>query len=480
MVVLTKEQIRNSEENAVQSGAFSFLELMKKAGDTASEIICQKKEIKNKKIAVVCGNGNNGGDGFVISENLRKLGANVTVIIPFGEPKSKIAKHYFELCSSDIKNHIDGEFDIVIDAIFGIGLDRELNENAKKVINKMNSLQAFKIAVDIPSGIESDSGKVLGGSFNADLTITFIAYKPCFMLPTATDFTGEVVVADIGVNPIEYTFETIDQPKISKRKRNSHKGTFGTALMFCGSYGMAGASILSARACLRSGIGIAKCVMPESIYPIITTAVPEAVCVPLKSSKSGTFKGRYKLQNILQKSTAVLIGCGMANNRHTKKFLKRLVCTVKVPLVIDADGINALVSNINVLKKTDASVILTPHPAEMARLAGIGTYEVEQNRVKVATDFAKEYNVFVVLKGANTLIATPTGQVFFNMCGNAGMATGGNGDVLAGMIVSYLAQGLKPLDALKTSVYLHSSTADMVSKEIGENALIPSDIIEHL
>ena len=481
MDVLTREQIRKSEENAVHSGAFSFLELMKKAGDKASEIILQNTIVENKRVCVVCGNGNNGGDGFVIAQNLKDKGATVTVVLAMGQPLTDSAKHYFSLLSGvNIANEYTGDFDIVIDAIFGIGLNRAPSEKLQKIINNMNGTSAFKVAVDIPSGIDCDTGKVLDDCFNADLTVTFIALKPCFLLPPASDFVGKVAVADIGVSPCGFEYKTIETPVFQERKRNSHKGSYGTAVMFCGSYGMAGAGILSARACLRSGVGIAKCVMPKSIYEILTCAVPEAVCNIAEETKNGGFKGNIDIKTFLYKASAVLVGCGIGNNKHTQKLVKRIVLESKVPLVIDADGINALVSNINVLKKTNASIIITPHPAEMARLTNKTVAEIEQNRVKTVIDFSKEYGCFTVLKGANTIVATPDGQVFFNTCGNAGMATGGSGDVLAGIVVSYLAQGMDILTAVKNAVYIHSATADKVAKEKGERALLPSDIIEAL
>jgi NAD(P)H-hydrate epimerase len=212
----------------------------------------------------------------------------------------------------------------------------------------------------------------------------------------------------------------------------------------------------------------------------LTCAVPEAVCVIERQTLNGTFKGNINFKKALEKATAVLIGCGIGNNKNTQKLVKRLIENTNIPTVIDADGINALVSNINVLKKINAPIILTPHPAEMARLCAISVSEVESDRINVAANFSKEYNCIVALKGANTLIATPDGNVYFNTCGNNGLATGGSGDVLAGITVSFLAQGLEPLEAIKAAVYIHSYTADKVASEKGERALLPSDIIEAL
>lgn len=481
MKVLTKTLIKSCEENAVKSGIFSYISLMKNAGDNAFRIIKEHYNLENKKIAVVCGNGNNGGDGFVIAQNLKQNGFDVTVITPFSVPKTDTAKYYYDmLCGIEITNDFEKDYNVIIDALFGIGLNRPLDEISLKLIKKINSQNAIRISIDIPSGIECDNGKILGDCVNADLTVTFIAYKPCFMLPPATDYCGKVVVTDIGITPSQYSFETIEAPVFQKRKHNSHKGTFGTALLFCGSCGMLGAAILSAKACLRSGVGIAKCVLCDSIYKPFTVAVPEAVCLPVKQTRKGCLSGKINIKPFLDKTTAILFGCGVKNNKNTKKLLKKLIKSANVPLVIDADGINALSQSIELLKKANAPIILTPHPAEMARLCKISSKEVEQNRIGVAKKFAKDNNCYLILKGANTIVCTPESEVFFNMNGNPGMATGGSGDVLAGIVVSYLAQGMPIAEALKAAVYIHSDCADKKAEILGEAALLPSDIIEAL
>lgn len=481
MKVLTKTLIKSVEENAVKSGIFSYVELMKNAGDKATQIINSNYDLKGKKIAVICGNGNNGGDGFVIADNLKKSGFNVSVVTPLGEPTTETAKFYYEKLSDiEISNQLNGDYDVLIDALFGIGLNRPLDSEVLNLIEKINSYNAIRIAIDIPSGISCDTGKVLGKCVNADLTVTFIAHKPCFMLPPATDYCGNVVVADIGILPQEYSYKTIQKPIFEKRKHNSHKGTFGTALMFCGSYGMLGAAILSAKACLRSGVGIAKCVLCDSIYKAFTVAVPEAVCVPIKQTKDGSLHSKINLKEVTQKATAILFGCGVKNNKYTKNLLKKIIKETNIPLVIDADGINALSENIKLLKKPNAPIILTPHPAEMARLCGTTTSQVESDRINTAINFVKEHNCYLVLKGANTIVCGPDLQVFFNMNGNPGLATGGSGDVLAGIIVSYLAQGMPIMDALKAAVFIHGESADNKANILSEAALLPSDIIEAL
>ena len=481
MKVLTRDLVRKSEENAVNCGDFSFLKLMETAGNNAAKIILNNYDVKNKKVAVFCGNGNNGGDGFVIAKNLINAGADISVYLPLGTPKTESALHYFSLLPQNvIKTDINDNFDFIIDAIFGIGLCRNLSDDVVNLINTLNKQSATKIAVDIPTGIDCDNGKVLGAAFNANLTITFIAPKPCFYLPHAADYCGKVLVCDISVTPLESQIKLLEAPVLPKRPKNSHKGTFGTALLICGSYGMAGAAILATRAALKSGVGIAKCLIPKSIYSILTTAVPEAVCLPSRQTLKGTLCPCINFKNALIKTNAVLFGCGLKDNGATLTLLKKLIKNANCPLVIDADGINALSRRIDLLQKANASIILTPHPAEMARLLKTDVKTVELNRFEIAQKFALKHNCILVLKGANTLIATEKGEVFVNTLGNSGMATGGSGDVLAGIIVSLLAQGLSPADAAKAAVYLHSFAADNAAQEIGEAALLPSDVIEAL
>ena len=410
-----------------------------------------------------------------------RLGSKVSVFLPLGKPKTENASYYFSLLPEEIIfEEFNGEFDFIIDAVFGIGLCRDLSDDLIKLVNELNCHTATRIAVDIPSGIDCDNGCVLGAAFKADLTVTFIAPKPCFYLPFSSDFCGKVEIADIGVTPIDSDIELLQPAVLPERPKNSYKGTFGTALLICGSYGMAGAAILATRACLKSGVGIAKCLIPKSIYPILTTAVPEAVCLPVLETSKGGLSSLISLNQALLKTNAVLFGCGLSNSWHIKRLLSKLIKNCKCPMVIDADGINALANSIDLLKKANASIILTPHPAEMARLLKTDVKTVEENRLKLATCFAKEYNCILVLKGTNTLIAEPTGKVYINTLGNSGMATGGSGDVLSGIIVSLLAQGLSSVEAAKTAVYLHSLSADEAVKTTGEAGLLPSDMIEAL
>ncbi len=481
MKVLLSSQIKTAEDNAVQSGIFSYAQLMKRAGDSATREILNRYNVIGKKICVLCGNGNNGGDGLVIATNLKSRGANVSLLTPIGFPSTDTALSFKDSVSNiQILDDFIGEFDIVIDALFGIGLNRFLSKEIATLIQKINNYNCTKIAIDIPSGVFCDGGEVLC-AFRADLTLSFTSYKLCQLLPQTSEYCGETVVLDIGIPTNDYAYLTIDKPQIVKRPKNSHKGTFGTAVLFCGSYGMCGAQILAARAALRSGVGIVKALVCNKNYSAFTGAVPEAVTIPVNTLPSGCPElfDRTILSS-LSSSSALLIGCGLGSSEDAKSLVIKTLQKTQIPVVIDADGINAIQGGINIIRKINAPVILTPHPAEMARLFDTTTKDIETNRVKYAKRFAVEYGCYLVLKGTNTIVATPNGEIHFNTTGNNGLATGGSGDVLSGMIVSRLAQGYNPLTAVLNSVWLHGAIADNLAKQMPTRAILPSDIIEGL
>ena len=480
MDILNADLVRKSEQEAVLKTGVSYLQLMERAGVSAAEKISERYDVKNKNIAVICGCGNNGGDGFVIAQSLYKKGANIKVFLPLGEPKTESAEHYFNLLSPiPVSNEFDGDFDIIIDAVFGIGLEREPSETLTALFEKINNSRATIISIDVPSGINCDTGLVYTKAVNADLTLTFIAKKPCFYLPYGSDFCGEVEVLDIGVVPVSYTYKAIEKPVFPKRQHNSHKGTYGTALLICGSYGMAGAAMLSAKAALRSGAGIVKCAIPKSIYYPFTAFLPEAVCLPLEE-ENGQLSYNFDIDKLSDKANALLFGCGIGVSDNCFLAFKNVIKNAKIPMVIDADGINLLSRSIELLKESKAPIIITPHPAEMARLCKKSVAEIEENRISIARDFAKKYGITVVLKGADTVVALENGEVFICTIGNPGMATAGSGDVLAGIIVSILAQGYPTDFAAKSGVYLHASAGDKAAKKRSQHALIATDIIEEL
>ncbi len=279
---------------------------------------------------------------------------------------------------------------------------------------------------------------------------------------------------------MERTDKNIVKKAVAPRPDDAHKGTMGTLLSICGSYGMAGAGILSGTAALRSGLGLLKCALPKSIYPILAARLPESVYLPLEENPDGRMSALNLPYLLEQKSDAVLLGCGLSVCDDTKAIVEGFIRGCEKPMVLDADALNCISDNSAILKDAKSPVIITPHPMEMARLCGVTAYEINKNREKTAREFAARYGVITVLKGAGTIIASPDGKARINMTGNSGMATGGSGDVLAGICASLLAQGKSPFDCACASVYLHGLAGDFAAKRLGKISMLPSDIIDEL
>lgn len=464
MVVLTKENMIAAEKAAIRS-YITEETLMENAGTAAANFIINEASVKDKKVTVVVGKGNNGKDGLVMARVLLDAGAKVTVIRFIEENFSAE-----ELMKSDI----------IVDAIFGIGFRGKAEAKEKELIDLINSSNAYTYSVDLPSGLECNGGAVLGSAVKADCTLTFEALKPCHILPPTNAYCGKVEVFKIGIKEeiIKNTpafCRVIEKPRFPKRDKNSHKGTFGSALSVAGCYGMPGASILAARAALRSGVGKLYAVCPPENYLALAVSVPEAVLVlaDIEEDTKPIFEN-------LKVADSVLVGPGLSVSEKRKDFIKELLLSAKVPVIVDADGINCLSSDIDFIKKVKTDVIFTPHSAEMARLTGLSVLEVEQNRGEVAKKFSKEFGVYLCLKGANTLVATPTGELYVNLTGTPALATAGSGDVLSGIIVSLLAQGFDTLSALTAAVYIHGAAGEKAAKTLGENGVLASDVIENL
>ncbi len=482
MKILKKSQIIAAEQGAVKDGALSLSSLMFKAGNAFADCIAKRYKVIGAKITVVCGKGNNGGDGLVIASRLKHLGAEVSLVFPLGLPDTETAMPYLNVIEKvKVLPEIPSSCDILIDALFGIGLSRELEGAAANTVKLMNICEAIKVSVDIPSGADADAEFISKTVFKADFTATFIALKPCFVMPQSSDYCGEYEVLDIDVKPQEYSYLINPKPVFKKRPKNSHKGTFGTALFIAGSYGMCGAEILAVRGAYSLGVGMCRAFVCDKNYTAFTSSVPEAVTIPVSTSLMGApVITDELLARELLKSNALLIGCGLGSGAEAFSLVKKALRLTTIPTVIDADGINALSLDISILQKTKAPTIITPHPKEMSRLIRKSVEEIERNRVYYANAFSAMYQCIVVLKGANTVIASPDGRVFINTTGNSGLAVSGSGDVLAGMIVSLLSQGYSPLTSALASVYLHGEAANNATKVISQSALLPTDIIDEL
>lgn len=491
MYIVDKETMALAERLAISEDT-DFYTLMLNAGNAAADFVIKNGNVTGKQVCILCGKGNNGGDGFVMARRL-SLYASVTVLLAFSKPSTDISLKAFKEMGNnvnvvDIKRGIkllrDRKFNIIIDAVFGTGYNGQKPEGDLGELFSAAGKSDF--ALDIPSGLECNTGKGFDTALKTDVTLTFGAKKLCQVLPFSADVCGKVVCLPIGIGEESFIkagakIKENEPPIFETRPKTCHKNSFGTALSVCGSYGMPGAAIISAKAALKSGVGILKAACIKENYTALAATVPEAVLIPLKS-RGKTYRARdiKVLKEHLDKASALLIGCGMAVSRDTKKIVKELLLASTVPVVLDADGINALIDSIELLRKVKAPVILTPHPAEMARLLKTDVKRVEADRFNTAVEFSLKYGVYTVLKGANTIIASPSGEVTVNTNGNAGLATAGSGDMLSGIITALLANGHEPYWAARSAVWLHAAAADCAKERCGERSMLPGDMIGEL
>lgn len=491
MKILTSEQIKKADEFTIKNEPISSINLMERAATKCVEWL-KNKYNSEKSFAIFCGVGNNGGDGLVIARLLAEKKYDVKVfVVEFSKNYSpdfiinleKLKKTSIELVTlseKDVHFKIAPNI-IVIDAIFGSGLNKPIDGFVAKIIHQMNSHEI--ISIDIPSGLfcEDNQNNNLKNIVNANYTLTFEQPKLAMMFPQNDIFCGECIVLPIGLHPD--FFKTVETPYfyttkqdvkglVLPRQKFSHKGIYGHALLMVGSYGKMGAAILSSKACLRSGVGLLTVYVPKEGMQIIQTAVPEAMC---STSNEQKFIADVPA---LDAYDAIGVGSGVGMEKQTQNALKLLIQNVDFPIVIDADALNILSENKTWLAFLPNSSILTPHPKEFERL--VGKWSNDEERLKLQIDFSAKNDVIVVLKGAHTSISTPLGKVYFNSSGNPGMATAGTGDVLTGIITSLLAQEYLPENAAILGVYLHGVAGDVAVENIGEEALIASDIIDSL
>lgn len=499
---ITVENMRRLERAATENG-LSYNRLMENAGTAAAREIAERFSPQGRKVAVLCGSGNNGGDGYVIARLLAMRGALVSLIQTDGDPKTEdarcMAKRIDEsripiyrlsaepyLAAACVK-----EAALVVDAVYGIGFHGSLPDALRSLFRIVNTGDMAVAAVDVPSGLNAETGDCDADVLHADLTVTFTAAKPAMVLPAVQKLLGCLVVASVGIDEVlvaEYAenIREIDRSAVAAcfapRPADSHKGSFGRLLCICGSFGMAGAALMAGKAALRCGLGLLDMAVPRSIYPLMAGQLWEAVYTPLSQTPAGTVGAAAltTLETLLEGRQAVLIGCGLSQNRETAETVMKLLPQISVPTVVDADGLNILAAHIDEWKTVNAPLVLTPHPGEMARLTGLSVADIQSDRVRTARRFAVRYGVTLVLKGHRTVIASPDGQVLVNTTGCAGMATGGSGDVLAGMIASFLAQGLSPAHAAMCGVYLHGAAGQQASKKLSQISMLPTDLIEEL
>lgn len=501
MIVLDSAQTKQLEERTAQLG-MKHIRLMENAGTAAARIVRERYGAKGKRIAVLCGRGNNGGDGFVAARRLSQDGAQVTIVLLMGPPTTSDAAEmllratsmgipavdYFTAASAKTAMQ---EADLLIDALFGTGFHGAPKEPLAGVIAWCNRMEKPIVSLDLPSGTQCDSAGVEGECFRATQTVSFHTLKPAHVVYPAAEYCGEVLVAGVGapteaISSLPDRMQTIDPAfavrSLPARPANSNKGDFGRVVTVCGSVGMAGAAVLSARAASYCGAGLVEVCAPKSLYPVLAGHLVEQILTPLEETPSGTLAESSvgRIEQSLSRAKACLVGCGLGVNPDTSAVVSYLLSQSKVPVVLDADGINCIARNIHLLSTAQMPVVLTPHPGEMARLLGCTVDEGQGNRVEIASTFARQYGVTLVLKGAGTLVACADGRVYVNRTGNHGMAKGGSGDLLAGMVASLLAQGLSPESATTTAVYFHGLAGDLAAKRWSARAMQPSQMLDAL
>jgi NAD(P)H-hydrate epimerase len=458
--------------------------------------------------AVFCGPGNNGGDGLAVARHLAVRGWEVRVfLVTGGRELSGDAAVQLGICRQAELPILEvsseeglapaveaaAECDLVVDALFGTGLGRPLEGLFAQVVEAINTLPAPCVAVDLPSGLAGSQSRPIGPHVQADLTVTFAAPKVAHVFPPAADAVGEMVVTDLGIPPRlveEVEEETGDlhllmgeelADLLPEREPGSHKGDYGHALIAAGSPGKAGAAILAARAAVRAGAGLVTAAVPEPILQTVDLGSVESMTLGLPAGAAGQIAERAAdvLLDAAEGKAVLAMGPGLGQEPATAAAIRRIALECPLPLVLDADGLNAFAGRAGELAGRRAETILTPHPGELGRLLGISTSQIQEDRVAAARGAAEETGAIVVLKGHLTLVASGT-AVFVNPTGNPGMATGGTGDVLTGLIAGLLAQGLDALDATVAAVYLHGLAGDLAAGRLGEIPLAAGDLIEIL
>ena len=535
MKLVTSSQMRNIDNKTIQGIGISGLELMEKAGKgvalAAKEML---GDVKNKKVVIFCGRGNNGGDGFVVGRYLSEWGAEVEFYLTAsreevkGDAKTNLEKAVEMglpinevLKTEEIPSLV--KTDLVVDALFGTGFDGEITGYMKDIVELINSSDAPVISVDIPSGLHADTGQFTGPCIKAERTVTMALPKIGHFFFPGKEMSGKVSVVDIGVPPHVVEEENINlnliteeevKEMLPRRPGDAYKGTCGRAVLIAGSTGMTGAASLASLSSLRAGAGMAILGIPQTLNPILEIKLTEVMTKPLPDvRKKGALalRGLGQIRELLKWGDCCAVGPGLGQHFETIELVRRLLIKIDMPTVIDADGLNAIAKDVSILKECQAPLILTPHIGELSRLNGAPAGEIAKDRIKYASDFAKEYHCILVFKGAPTIISEPGGQTYVNPTGNAGMASAGSGDVLTGIIVGLLAQMLmlkkveKPalrhaqrgersrttegggediwkimMDSACAGVYIHGLTGDLAKEEKGEMGMIAGDMMEKI
>ena len=497
--------MRALDARAIASLGIPGPRLMEAAGGGAARLIVRRfAPIRSRRVVILCGKGNNGGDGFVVARRLRAAGARVRVFLlarrgdvggdaalALGRWTGRVEEVADAGGLGTVEAAVAGA-DVVVDALLGTGLEGPARGLVGECITRLVRATAAGAppvaALDLPSGLSSDHGALAGPAVRATITATFAGWKRALLLHPAAALAGEVTVIPIGIPPEEVARDIrtglIEDADVRRhfgpRPLDAHKGTFGHLLVVGGSRGKTGAAALACRAALRSGAGLATAATAVSQQPIVAALGLEHMTEALPEVPSGCI-ARAASERILALATsmdAVALGPGLSLAEESLALARDLVAAVPRPMVVDADALSALAGHLECLKGAAGPRLLTPHPGEMARMLGVAIPEVQADRIEGARTFAVAHGVWLALKGAGTIVATPDGRVAINATGNPGMAKGGSGDVLTGMAGAFLARGLAPGDALEAAVYLHGRAGDLARARHGEEGMLAGDIVE--
>lgn len=507
MRILNAAQMREADRVTIHDIGIPSIVLMENAGrQVVSALEALVDDLYERSVAVLAGRGNNGGDGFVVARTLHQRGIDTTVFVVgavsaitgdarinldvlgrLGVTVVEVADEgAWELHFSEI-----GQHDLIIDALFGTGLKSALSGLYETVVADVNGSGITVVSIDLPSGLSADTADLIGDAIEASLTVTLGAPKLPLVLPPGEQKAGEVVIADIGI-PLG-VIESLDGPRIdlltrdglrhlvAPRAPDAYKGDFGRVLMVAGSVGKTGAAALAARGALRSGAGLVTVACPRSCQPVVASLGVEYMTEPLDETPAGTVHFSAAEAVLAFRADALAMGPGLGSGEGVTTFVREVVEKSEVPLVLDADALNAFADEPTLLVGREGrDVIITPHPGEMARLVGASVEDVQNHRLGLAADFARRHRLYVVLKGYRTLIATPAGTVFVNPTGSPGMATGGTGDVLTGMLAAWLAQLLDAEAACRVAVYLHGLAGELADADAGEVSMTAGDLADHI
>lgn len=482
-------QMKAADQYTIQKLGVPSLELMEHAAQACVQVL-EDEKVDLSHVCVVCGSGNNGGDGFAIARILQNNRYSVETFC-VGNPEhyteeTQEQMHRLQECGGKITYGMPQEdsYSVIIDAVFGVGLSRKVEGRYRQVIEQMNRMRGTKFAVDIPSGLSATTGCILGCAFKADYTVTFQLKKIGLELSQGRTMAGRVIVPDIGISTdsicedqeiVRTAGKDIYRKMLPDRPEDSNKGTYGRLLVIAGSKGMAGAAYLNAHAAYMTGAGLVRIYTSSDNREILQTLLPEAIITTYEEYN------KEELLSLLTWADSVCIGSGLGMSRLSEKILKTVIEYVKVPCLVDADGLNLLAENNNYLNQmAERRFVITPHMKEMSRLTGTPVEELKADRIQILKDFISRYRITCVLKDSRTLIASEEKGIRMNLTGNSAMAKAGSGDVLAGVISGWMVQGKEAEDAAELGTYIHGLSGDLAKFEKGVYSVMARDLIEYI